>query len=127
MTAGSRYLLTISIALAALLGLSLCGYKYWESEPQQTGLMDYILSSAESQPATLPPCMDEPTREQIRAVMLTALDTALQHHIENAFAVWMRDDRSQPERARTGVVQGMRAYMLARKSTLEWVPPPCAG
>src|SRR5262245_59979665 len=113
MPAGARFALTIFIVLAALLGLSLCGYRYWEEVPQKEA--GFMLESASSQPVELPLCMDEKTREQVRAVIIEALDHALQQHIENVFLVWLRDDRGQPGRARTGVEQGIRAYLQARR------------
>jgi hypothetical protein len=125
---GSRFLLTMAIVLAALLGLSLCGYNYWEAEEQKdASAVTFMLASAESQPAELTLCLDEQTREQIRNVMLEALDDALKEHVKHVFEVWLRDERGQPERARTGVRQGIKAYLGARKSTLDWAPPTCPG
>jgi hypothetical protein len=128
MTFGTRFLMTIAIVLAAMLGLSLCGYNYWDVEPQKdTGAISFMLASAESQPAELMPCMDEETRERIRAVMIEALDSSLRTHIEHVFEIWLRDERGQPERARTGVRQGIRAYLGAKKGAVEWTPPVCPG
>ena len=127
MTAGQRFLVSIAVVLAALLGLSLCGYNYWESKPQDARLLDYMLASAESTPVELPICMDEETRERLKGVMTEALDNSLKSHIEHVFEIWLRDSRAQPERARTGVQQGIRAYLQARKGVETWAPPPCAG
>jgi len=124
MGAGARFAVTLLIVLAALLGLSLCGYNYWDTEPKGSHLLDYMLASAETKPEL---CMDDKTREQIREVMLNALDTALQQHVIHVYEVWMRDDRGQPERAKFGVELGIRAYLKARKGATEWMPPPCAG
>ncbi len=124
MSTGVRFALIIAIVLAALLGLSLCGYNYWEPTEQKPSVLGYMLASAQSRPE---PCMDEQTREKMRGVMLEALDTSLQQHIIRAFEVWMKDDRGQPDRARIGVQNGVQAYLLARKGVLEWMPPPCAG
>lgn len=72
-------------------------------------------------------CMpDDETKEKVRQVMLTALDDALQEHIENAFGVMLRDDRDQPRRAANGIRQGIRAYVNARWFVLKWSPPLCA-
>ena len=57
MTAGVRFALTISIVLAALLGLSLCGYNYWEPKEQASTMDIFSLASAESTPVELPICM----------------------------------------------------------------------
>ena len=131
MTTGQRFLLTITIVLAAMFGLSLCGYNYWDVEPQKdAGAISFMLASAESQPAELSPqpnCMEEQVREQVRAVMLEALDDALKEHIKHVFEVWLKDERGQPGRARTGVSQGIKAYLGARKGALDWAPPVCSG
>ena len=126
MTFGTRFLVSLAIVLAALLGLSLCGYNYWE--PQHDAMAPgFSLMSAESQPVELPVCMDEATREQIKAVMLEALDNSLKNHIEHVFEIWLRDERGQPGRARTGVQQGIKAYLGARKGVADWAPPLCSG
>jgi len=127
MTFGQRFLLSLFIVLAAIFGLSLCGYNYWEQTAQRESPLTFLLSSADSQPVELPVCMDEATREQIRAVLLEGLDNALRNHIEHVFEVWLKDDRGQPGRARTGVSQGIQAYLKARKGAADWAPPLCAG
>lgn len=127
MKASHRFLLTLAIVFAALFGLSLCGYNYWEPREQAENPLTFMLASAESQPVEMPACLDEQTREQIRTVMLEALDSALKSHVEHVFEVWLRDDRGQPGRARTGVAQGIKAYLGARKSAVEWAPPVCSG
>src|SRR5262245_52181155 len=125
MTFGQRFLLSLFIVLAALFGLSLCGYNYWEPEPQKAAFFN--LASAESQPVELPICMDEETRERLKSVMMEALDSSLKSHIEHVFEVWLRDSRAQPDRARTGVQQGIKAYLQARRGVEHWAPPPCPG
>ena len=117
--------MSIFIVLAALFGLSLCGYNYWEVKTQKDISRLFDLASAESEPAEL--CMDEPTRERLRAIMFEALDEALKDHIVHLFEVWMKDDRGQPDRARVGVKQGIRAHQSARRSAEAWMPQPCAG
>jgi hypothetical protein len=72
-------------------------------------------------------CTDEVTREKIRTIMIEALDEALKQHIIRTFDVWMRDERGQPERARTGVSHGINAYNQATKSVMTWAPPDCPG
>jgi hypothetical protein len=128
MTFGQRFLLTIAIVLIAIFGLALCGYNYWEAEEQHDAtVVSFMLASAESTPVELSPCMDEVTREQIRSVMLEALDDALKEHVKHVFEIWLKDERGQPERARTGVRQGIRAYLGAKKGALEWAPPLCSN
>jgi hypothetical protein len=126
MTHGQRFMLMMGLVLVALLGLSMCGYKYWETELQTENPLGWLASS-ETRTVELPLCMDAQTREEIRTVMLAALDTALSNHFERLFEVWLRDERGQPGRARTGVEQGIKAYLGARKNTIDWNPPVCAG
>jgi hypothetical protein len=84
----------------------------------------FEMASAESTPVM---CADPASRETVRAIMSEALDTALKNHIVHMFEVWMRDDRGQPERARTGVTNGVAAYLRASKSVAAWAPPDCSG
>jgi hypothetical protein len=121
MTAGVRFALTLTIVLAALLGLSLCGYNYWE--PREQAQMPFMLS-ASAQPVT---CTDSATREKIKGIMFEALDAALKNHIVHMFEVWMKDDRGQPERARNGTINGINAYVKASQGVAAWAPPDCPG
>lgn len=123
---GHRIALSFIIVLVLLLALALYGWMTgsWNEEEMTGG---YRMASAESQPVELMPCMDEQTREQIRGVMIEALDDALKEHVKHVFEIWLRDDRGQPGRARTGVLQGIKAYLGARKNALEWTPPLCSG
>lgn len=82
----------------------------------------YGLASAEMAPMI---CADEQTRERVRDIMSNALDRALENHIVHMFEVWMRDGRDQPARARTGVTNGVIAYIQARKGVAAWSPIAC--
>lgn len=84
----------------------------------------FEIASAESTPVM---CTDSTTREKVRTVMTDALDEALKNHIVHTFEIWMKDERGQPERARTGVTNGIAAYLRATKSVLAWSPPDCPG
>lgn len=88
---------------------------------------EFMLASESSRPAELSTsmCIDAETRETIRALMLEGLDTAFKEHIVRMFEVWMRDERGQPDRAKVGVRQGIKAYMGARQGALDWLPPEC--
>jgi len=122
MTAGVRFALTLTIVLAALLGLSLCGYNYWE--PREQAQMPFMLESASAQPVI---CTDAATKEKIKELMLEALDQALKNHIVHMFEVWMKDDRGQPERAKNGTINGINAYVKAGQGVAAWTPPECSG
>src|SRR5262245_35247855 len=72
-------------------------------------------------------CVDETTREKVRALMLDALDEALKEHVKRLYEVLMKDatDRTQPARAANGTRQGIRAYLQGRSGALNWNPRSC--
>jgi len=119
-----RFLLFMSVVLNVILALALIGHDYWEIVPQEGTFPSFRLASAENKPEL---CMDEQTREQVRSVMLDALDAALKEHITHLYEVWLKDDSGQPLRAKTGTERGVRAYLSARKGALDWSPPACAA
>lgn len=123
MRLGHRIALTFLIVVVILFALALfgCWTGRWDEDAY---VQPFSLASAQTQPEL---CMDDATKDGIRSVMLESLDHALQLHIENAFAVWMKDPTGQPARAKVGVERGVRAYINARKGVMEWNPPPCAG
>jgi len=83
----------------------------------------YFLQSIETQPIICVP--DDTTREHIRDLMLVALDKALETHVTQAFAVWMKDPTGQPGRARAGVRNGIAAFLKAREGAKRWTPLIC--
>lgn len=87
----------------------------------------YILQSETSRAVELPMCMDEQARERIRALFFEALDDALKDHVRLLMENWMKDNRSQPDRARVGTQNGIRAHQQARVLIQEWMPPLCSG
>jgi hypothetical protein len=116
---GRRVTITIAIVLAILLLLALVGYLSgrWEAEAAPRG---YQVASAEAEP-----CMSSETRDKIRAIVHEGIDQALRDHIHRMFDVWMKDETKQPERARHGARQGIRAYIGTRKVAADWNPPIC--
>jgi len=68
---------------------------------------------------------DTETRENLRALMLEAIDQSFKEHIVRLHETWMKDDTSQPDRALKGVHQGVRAYVGGRRSAMNWNPPIC--
>ena len=73
-----------------------------------------------------PACLDESvSREKVRALMLEAIDEALKDHTKHMFEVWLKDPNHQPERAITGMRQGLTAYAGSRVAALRFDPPPC--
>src|SRR5262245_7073975 len=106
--------------------LSYCGYRYWEPV-DQASMPLWLLTGASSQTIEMPVCMDAATREQVKAVMYDALDEALKDHIKHVFEIWLKDERGQPGRAKTGVEIGVRAYINAKRGVGDWAPPLCGG
>jgi hypothetical protein len=72
-----------------------------------------------------PECADKETVDRIRELTLQGLDMALRQRTEALFEVWMKDDAGQPERARRGIGQGIRAYLHGREQALAWSMPVC--
>jgi hypothetical protein len=114
MTAASQAV--VAGALALLLG-TCC-------PPLPLPNVGFEMAAAQSTPVM---CAEPAAREAVRTIMVDALDTALKQHIVHMFEVWMKDDRGQPERARTGVTNGVAAYLKASKSVSSWSPPDCPG
>ena len=69
---------------------------------------------------------DDDLREKVRQILLDGLDDALKTQIETVYAVWMRDNAGQPQRAAVGVRKAIVAYLEGRTSALNWSPPLCA-
>ncbi len=115
MSLGHRVVVTAIIVIVLLLLLAMFGYL--------TGRWDEAGAETAHTPRY---CVtDEEARERIRGFMFSALDQALQDNFEHLFAVWMKDARGQPERARVGVGQAIEAHKQARILATAWVPPIC--
>ena len=59
--------------------------------------------------------------------MTQAMNEAFKEHVKHTFDIWMKDPAEQPKRARSGVRQGLDAYMRARANVLSFNPPLCKG
>jgi hypothetical protein len=73
------------------------------------------------------PCVDTNTRELIRSLMHDGLDAAMRDHTKRMFEGWMKDDTDQPQRAATGMRNGVRGYVGAHAAVENWNPPACKG
>jgi hypothetical protein len=63
--------------------------------------------------------LDAETKDKVRAIMLQALDQALQEQIVRMYTVWMRASEGPARlRAREGTRQGIIAYSKVRDSIL---------
>ena len=70
-------------------------------------------------------CIDPAERENVRGILLGAIDKALSTQTEHLFEVWMKDASDQPRRASVGANNAVSAWVRARADTLKWNPPPC--
>ena len=71
-------------------------------------------------------CVDEQTREQVRALVIEGLDQALRSHMSRVFEIWVRDIHERPpRRATAGMNLAVNAYILARAGAMRWDPPIC--
>jgi hypothetical protein len=71
-------------------------------------------------------CTDDPAiKQQVRGIILGALDTSLHNHVEHLFEVWMAGGEGGHTRAGNGVRNGTRNYLHARAQIEHWEIPPC--
>ena len=85
----------------------------------------WVALSLKAEPQPIQCVPDDETREKVRAIMLAAMEQALNDHLVRLHEVWMKDDRGQPARATTGAQQGVRAFLAGRAAALKWNPPLC--
>jgi hypothetical protein len=72
-------------------------------------------------------CVTPEQRDHIRAVMLAAVDHALDEQVGNLFGNWVKDGQGQPKRAQTGTNNAVRAFIVARANVLAWDPAECSA
>ena len=92
-----------------------------------------LLSTAkdDSQGATqqlppLPKCLDSKTRDTIERLTDRAVDQGYQRHVSHLFDVLMGNpNREQFDRARVGMQNGIKGYLLAQEHINTWTPPLC--
>jgi len=87
-------------------------------------LVNVASGAAESQVSV---CVTAEQRDHIRAVMLAAIDKALDEQVSKLFANWVLDGTGQPKRAQTGTNNAIKAHIVARASTLAWDPHECTA
>src|SRR5262245_6122228 len=81
----------------------------------------YLTSASGEEASTLPPRgtfvgRTSPYDDRILQLDLEAIDEAYRKQVELLFSVWMKDDKSQPQRATAGIQQARRAYILSREA-----------
>jgi hypothetical protein len=83
-----------------------------------------VALSAAPVSAQEPPRGSDPA---VRAMIQTALDDALRNQVEHLFAIWMKDDKGQPQRASAGIRRAVAAYRHAIRAIeterLTWAGP----
>jgi hypothetical protein len=83
----------------------------------------------ESQSATLPPlpkCLDSKTRDHIERLTDRAVDQGFQRHVSHLFDVLMGNPNTEQfNRARIGMQNGIKGYLLAQEYIDTWTPPLC--
>lgn len=96
------------------------------SIPLVIGGMSMLQAQAPQHPSVKPEtCMAEEIQEEIRAIMLKAVDDALRQHTIHVFDVWLKDPGDQPKRAIEGMRIGISAYLRTRAAIDRWDPPNC--
>jgi hypothetical protein len=103
--------LTVAIALAFIL---------------LTVAKDDNNSQGASQLPTLPPCLDSKTRDTIERLTDRAVDQGYQRHVSHLFDVLMGNPNTEQfNRARVGMQNGIKGYLLAQEHINSWTPPVC--
>lgn len=81
-------------------------------------------SKGELQP--LPKCLDSKTRDHIERMTDRAVDQGYQRHVSHLFDVLMGNPNpEQFNRARNGMQNGIKGYLLAQEHINAWTPPVC--
>ena len=88
-------------------------------------LLIAALFSGIAQPERSQTCMDEATRDHVRAVMLDGIEQALQIQTSTLFRVRMREYTGPPQAALVGLNNSITAYINIRRAINEWSPPTC--
>jgi len=106
----------IAIIIAVLIAIGLLLFLPDAESPE------YVVQAEGTRPEM---CGNEETQEKVRSITIDALDDALKEQITHLFLTWLKDDARQPERARTGIRQAIRAYLHAQNQAQEWKLPLC--
>ena len=127
MTIGERIALTVVIVLViifafAFIGWISGGWTEGENEP----LFEIASSYSRIVKADVPePCMNVEMKEQVRTLLLEALDESFKDRINHLYGTWLRDEQGQPGRAKVGTNQSINAYLHARQAFEKWNPSEC--
>jgi hypothetical protein len=72
-------------------------------------------------------CVTNEQRDHLRAVIVRAIDDALDDQISHLFGNWVKDPAGQPKRAQTGLNNAIKAHIFARANALAWDPLECVS
>jgi hypothetical protein len=74
----------------------------------------------------LPGCINNETRGKLERLTNRAVDQGYQRHVSHLFDVLMGNpNREQFDRARVGMQNGIKGYLLAQEHIDAWTPPSC--
>jgi hypothetical protein len=74
----------------------------------------------------LPRCIDKDTRAKIERLTNRAVDQGYQRHVSHLFDVLMGNPNTEQfNRARTGMQNGIKGYLLAQEHVSAWTPAVC--
>jgi hypothetical protein len=83
-------------------------------------------SQGASQLQPLPKCMDNETRDDLLRLTYRAVDQGYQRHVTHLFDVMMGTPTTEQfSRARVGMQNGIKGYLLAQEYINAWIPPLC--
>jgi hypothetical protein len=85
-----------------------------------------LLALLEAQSKVNVVCLEPVERENIRTIMLKAVDRGLEENVVHLFDIWVKDPATeQPKRAQVGANNAVNAHIRARKAAMAWQPPEC--
>ena len=75
--------------------------------------------------AQQPVCMNNSTREHIRALMQEGIDRGFVSYTERIYLVWVKDSAERRPQTPIGTAQNIHAYAIATAAAQAWSPPLC--
>ena len=83
-------------------------------------------SKGAAQLAPLSKCLDSKTRDHIERLTDRAVDQGYQRHVSHLFDVLMGNPNTEQfNRARNGMQNGIKGYLLAQEHINSWTPLVC--
>ena len=104
---GQRTMLMLAIMLMIIFAIAFIG---WINGGWYMTSEDYLVASADE------PLTASKYDDRIIELDHQAADNAYRDQIEHLFAIWMKDETGQPERAHRGATQARKAYINVKKA-----------